>query len=163
LARLLPFADVNAVDETDGTTPLIKVCSRSFDAARMLLDAGATQSINVLDSSGRTALFHACAAGIPSSYRIVELLINRGADVLFAVPDTGKSCKGFRPGWTPLFAALAQSVGAHTQKLEILLRAGADIHAVDQAGNGICSYLCPYVRSTMQTFLFLKDKQMNIS
>jgi ankyrin repeat protein len=129
LVKLLPFGDANAVNEDDGATPLIKACSNGVEAVKMLLDAGATESINVQDFYGRTALFHACAAESTSSHRIVELLINRGADVSLAVPATAKKSRQFNPGWTPLFAALPGGVGCHRQKLEVLLNAGADIFA----------------------------------
>jgi ankyrin repeat protein len=142
LTKLLPFVDVNAVSDEDGATPLIKACQISFEIAEMLLAAGATQSINVQDFSGRSALFHACTTSSP---QIVELLINHGADVSLAVPDTGKQYPGFHPGWTPLFASLAAGVGSHKQKLAMLLNAGANIHAVDHKGNGVMAYLCPYV------------------
>jgi ankyrin repeat protein len=84
--------------------------------ARRLLDRGA-MDLNGLDAWGTTPLAHAIAAhGQPEGDRLVRLLIDHGADVN----------RADKYGHTPLMCAM--SVGDE-DLIELLLRAGGDVHA----------------------------------
>eukprot|EP01122_Echinamoeba_exundans_P010701 TRINITY_DN405_c0_g1_i3.p1 TRINITY_DN405_c0_g1~~TRINITY_DN405_c0_g1_i3.p1 ORF type:complete len:1644 (-),score=224.95 TRINITY_DN405_c0_g1_i3:61-4992(-) len=141
LDALTPFGDVNVVE--NGRTPLIQACENSshHTSIESLLKAGATQTINHVDHSGRTALFYACQSQTGGS-EVVRVLLENGADPKIAISDTEETHDLFLPGWTPLFAAVAGGVGAHGKKLRLLLDAGANINALDKKGNSIMSYLC---------------------
>lgn len=89
-----------------------------LDLARAcrLLDRGA-MDLNGLDAWGMTPLAHAVAAhGQPVGGRFVRLLIDHGADVN----------RADKYGHTPLMCAM--SVGDEGL-IELLLRAGGDVHA----------------------------------
>lgn len=105
----------------DNGLPIIRWCAYYGDvsAIRHLLGAGAP-----LDSLGENlGLSAACFHG---HWRLVQFLIQRGADVNHAEPETGE---------TPLHAALCKSNRpAYDYVVQILLSAGANVNPACNVG-----------------------------
>ena len=105
-----------AVTDAQGQTPLIVATAfGSFEAVRLLADAGA--GINAASNAGVTALHVAVG-----DMRRIRLLVDRGA--VIDVPS--------KTGRTPLLVA-ASTQGA-TAIVELLLARGANIHHADAQG-----------------------------
>lgn len=113
----------NAASPGPGNVPLIRWCARYGDvsAIRALLGHGeALASLGEnLDLAG--AAFH-------GHWRLCEFLLERGADVNHAAPDTGE---------TPLHAALCKTNRpAYDRVVAVLLAAGADPNRRTKPGAG---------------------------
>lgn len=112
-------ANVNFVDDA-GETPLFSAASKGcLEIARLLLDAGATTTINQGNhESGRTA-FHEGA--LNGHIDIVQLLLEQGVDIN----------RRTKKGSTALIYAAA---GGHVNILRFLLEQGVDIDQRNDIG-----------------------------
>lgn len=116
-------ANVNTID-TRGNTPLIRSIREadSLEAARLLLAAGASASINQVssnDASIGSALHSAVRRGKPE---FIELLLQHGADINLRDKDQQ----------TPLALAV---ISGRTEIVELLIKKGADVNTVNIRGN----------------------------
>eukprot|EP00288_Rhodomonas_lens_P014965 CAMPEP_0177700182 /NCGR_PEP_ID=MMETSP0484_2-20121128/5965_1 /TAXON_ID=354590 /ORGANISM="Rhodomonas lens, Strain RHODO" /LENGTH=708 /DNA_ID=CAMNT_0019211379 /DNA_START=65 /DNA_END=2187 /DNA_ORIENTATION=+ len=120
---LFLFLDIGGVElahmaDTDGSTALhLAVAADNFQAARVLLEAGCSQSLPDLD--GHTPLLIAARMG---SKKMVELLLAHGGNVHHVELE----------GCTSLMLA---SKGGHDEAVALLLAARADAAATDIAGS----------------------------
>lgn len=110
--------------DVNGQTPLhLAAREGKLDVLKALLDKGA--DVNSCDDGGNTAL-HNCAWPL-----CADLLVSQGSNV--------NICNG--KGMTPIqcaceLSAVASEYGVGTV-LEVLIRAGADVHTVDHCGRSI--------------------------
>lgn len=111
--------DLNSTDD-QGATPLMDAITFGYDGiVSLLLDAGA--DIRRQDSYGHDALWIACTM---NNVGAATLLLQRVESLDQRYPDTT----------TPLIAAAMFGADADVALLEVLLAAGADVDARDQAG-----------------------------
>jgi len=112
-------AQVNAVSEATGRTPLLIAAGRPGAAGvvRLLLEKGADPKAR--DKHNETTLLRAASSGDPN---IMKLLIDRGVDI-----NTASSPGGV----TPLLEAIAQN---DIEILDMLIAKGADLKARDREG-----------------------------
>ena len=108
--------EVNCQDEK-GYTPLIIACyNNQYDAAKLLLEAGA--NVNAQDFGGNTALMGVAFKGYPE---IAELLITHGADLNLQHGNGGTAL---------MFAAMF----GRNNMVKLLLNSGADKYILDNRG-----------------------------
>ncbi|KAI9154869.1 Ankyrin-3 [Paramyrothecium foliicola] len=97
--------------------------------AKFLLERGARAT--ALDNNGQNALHHIFKLEVGESQETLQLLLDRAGSELVNQQDAS--------GETPLHYALRQIpqyyTGADTQKIELLLDHGADVHVPDAQGN----------------------------
>jgi len=121
------------VDMSRSNFLILASCSGNEKAVRWLLDNKA--EVNICDSSGNTALWHACFGDenkdYPSQYySTIKLLLKNGAHVNVQNGD----------GETPVMAVLKSSVYYGPQRpivekiIKLLLRAGADLSLKNNSG-----------------------------
>ncbi|MFN7992629.1 MAG: ankyrin repeat domain-containing protein [Bryobacteraceae bacterium] len=130
VARLLleKGADRNARDNGGTSVLAMAAASNNLEVARMLIAKGA--EVNTADEGGFTPLHNAAGSG-PDSAALVKLLLEQGARVNVKSADTAEIVKNgpIQLGrLTPLQQACAQGNG---ETVELLLKAGADVHAKD--------------------------------
>lgn len=106
-------ADVNAVDNAGQTALLLAAAFGQFNAAQILLNAGATSTINHKTKAGGNALVHASTNGHP---RVVQLLVENGATI-------NTLC--FEAKSSPLYMSVQNN---HLEVVAQLLKCGADIN-----------------------------------
>lgn len=107
------------------TTPLSISVAKSCITCLLYLLEQPGANVEARDNDGRTLLHHACTGALISNYRIVELLIQRGADA--TVKDVNNA--------TPLLiVAGAQNGEYHCDIATLLLKAGASPDAADKSG-----------------------------
>ena len=116
-------ADVNALDEAEGYTPLIQAVEADYNGLTAVIQYLVTAGGAALDAaavSGRTAMSHAAGLGQDET---VELLLEHGADP--HMPD--------RSGLTPLHHAL---LGGQLGVLQRLVELGVqfNLQATDSRG-----------------------------
>ena len=132
-ARLLieKGADVNARDKSGMSVLEQAATSNHIELVRLLLAKGA--NINTVDEGGFTALMAAANNGDRNA-PMVKLLLDHGAAVNVRSADTLEIVKNGPIGLghlTPLQLAASQ---ANYDAVEALVKAGADINAVDVRG-----------------------------
>ncbi|KAL3492053.1 ankyrin repeat-containing domain protein [Aspergillus germanicus] len=99
-----------------GNSPLIRAAAKSHEVTRLLVEAGV--DVNEQSNAGSTALINAAARDQPES---VHLLIQHGADLEMRLQGR---------------AALAWAIRENSLRAaQVLVRAGADITALDEQGN----------------------------
>lgn len=110
-------ADVNAVDDENGRTPLMYAAeSGKVEVVKILIDAGA--EVSKASRRGGTPLGMAAQAG---RVEVMRYLVSRGADPNAAVP----------PAMVPLaYAASAGKIDA----MRALIELGADVNRANQGG-----------------------------
>lgn len=109
-------ADVNAVEENEGCTPLLVAATHDQTAiAKMLIKKGA--DVNKADPEGRTPLLMAAAAG---NFEIARLLVNHGANVNAVTEDS-----------FPLIIAAAKG---NLEIVKLLIENGANVNATSKDG-----------------------------
>ncbi len=119
-------ADVNAVADDDGFSPIILASLYDYSAALIseLINAGA--NVNAVANEGSTALI---AAGMNNSHPdVIEELIKAGADV------TARN----RLGCTALMLAVGENTNPDVAVA--LIKGGSDINARDYAGDSVKNY-----------------------
>jgi len=145
--------DINKTDDR-GNTPLMVVCGkRSLRMVTHLLDHGA--DITLTNSIGDTAISIACRSNYLD---LIILLINRGANInvvdRFGIPLLVHICHlDYKVGLELLCnidpnirdkagRTLIMLLYEYRDILMQLLNNGADVNAVDRAGNSILSIIC---------------------
>lgn len=117
LRHIADGADINAKDEEDGATPLIRALQYdSATIAEALIERGA--KVNARDKDGETALMIAAGKGMAG---LVDALIARGAKV------NAKDKYGRAP--------LAHAVLRTPEIVNALIKAGAKVNAKDDMGH----------------------------
>jgi len=118
LSLLAAGADVNARNQIDGSTALLKAIDPGGTdlEIRALLDHGA--DVNSVDNNGWTPLMVASDWGQTT---LIELLLNKGANINAKKTD-GKT------------ALMIAAEGGKSEGVELLLKNGADLRAKDNLG-----------------------------
>ena len=114
-------ADVNCQDQRHKWTPLMRAAAMGHtEVAKILLDAGA--DVAATDTMGSSALTMAHTGGM------VRLLVDAGS----ALEHQDSY------GFTPLMSAAMQ---INVDAAEALVKAGADVNAVDKEGTSVLQWL----------------------
>lgn len=127
LGHVLRHADVNAVAESSGETPLV-LALHSVNMVKLLLQSGA--NVNAVSKTGGSVIHHAVNTPYVSP-KVIDVLIQAGA----RVNDTRSHSHN-----TPLHdLALYSPLGYEDEILHVkvasrLLKNGADIHAINDKG-----------------------------
>jgi uncharacterized protein len=106
---LLRGVNPNAEDAKFGPAPVAAAAQKSFEALAALLDSPEV-NVNLLNSSGESALMYACLHG---DLKSAQLLLKKGAEVN-------------KPQWAPLHYAAA---GGHPDLVKLMLENHAFIDA----------------------------------
>lgn len=155
-------ADINSV-AGDGSTPLIQAGNgdKTGEIVSLLLERGA--EVNASDKTGMTAfgnsIFKICASGENSRIKVLEILLDHGADFSIT-PESGGEDMGYTwlmiaanwnkielaefliskgmdvnhqaaDGTTPLMIACKEGFG---DMVKVLVDHGADIHITNESG-----------------------------
>ena len=156
----LPHVDVNQDTVESDTALHLAVLHVKPDVVQVLIDAGA--DINIQDSEGRSPLHTACELG---TLDMVKMLVRAGAGVR-ATDNEGWTCfqlaacrghtetvrylvclpevdvnHGDAGDHTALHLA---AVGTHTDAVQVLIDAGADVNILNNDGYSLLHYACEY-------------------
>ncbi len=118
IRTLAASADLSARGKDNVTLLEWAVWNERPDALAALLEAGADASLPGMDQE---TVAHMAAMAKDPKY--LEVLIAHGAPVDIVSP---------RGGWTPIFRAVQ---GRRDVQVDLLLKAGADVHRADAMGN----------------------------
>jgi len=123
---LLGGANPNAIDETNGFTPLIYVCADGNIALAMLLFTRGAD-INARDNIGQTSLHK---AAMNDHMRIVTFLLKANAK-LDILDKMNRSAEGlaFQHGHLPIFRLLVGVKGGAVEKRSSLISTASDVSA----------------------------------
>lgn len=166
-SNVCDISGVRAIDAVDGdgvTALMVAISRRHTACTQMLIEAGA--GINIVEwKDGRTALSIACQVGdLPT----VKLLVEAGADV-----NLGKSMCGTSPVVTAMtwgnidmvmglveqgaleVSANANKYCAYPAILDVLLRAGAELPALDETIEVLDDYYGSYVPANAAAHSFV--------